>query len=151
VAGQDAPPPTLAGHVQAAAADVEDLHGVAVEVVVVGDRPADERVAVLVAALREAVLNAARHAGVPVQVYVESGPDAVEAFVRDRGPGFDLATVPPDRLGVRESVVGRMVRAGGTAVVRSTPGEGTEVRLRLPDPPTADGATGQAVGRAGTA
>jgi signal transduction histidine kinase/phage shock protein PspC (stress-responsive transcriptional regulator) len=123
---------TLATEVRAAAADVEDRHGVAVEVVLVGDRPYDERVAALVAALREAIVNAVRHGGAPVQVYVESGPDAVEAFVRDRGPGFDLALVPADRLGVRESIIARMERHGGSAALRSRSGEGTEVRLVLP-------------------
>ncbi|HET9656245.1 MAG TPA: ATP-binding protein, partial [Kineosporiaceae bacterium] len=123
---------TLATEVKAAAADVEDRHGVAVEVVLVGDRPLDDRVSALVAALREAMVNAVRHAGAPVQVYVESGPDGVEAFVRDRGPGFDLAAVPADRLGVRESIIARMERHGGTATLRSRSGEGTEVRLALP-------------------
>lgn len=123
---------TLATEVRAAAADVEDRHGVAVEVVLVGDRPYDERVAALVAALREAIVNAVRHAGAPVQVYVESGPDAVEAFVRDRGPGFDLAAVPADRLGVRESIIARVERYGGSAALRSRAGDGTEVRLVLP-------------------
>jgi signal transduction histidine kinase/phage shock protein PspC (stress-responsive transcriptional regulator) len=123
---------TLASEVRAAAADVEDRHGVAVEVVLVGDRPYDERVSALVAALREAIVNAVRHAGAPVQVYVECGPDEVEAFVRDRGPGFDLAAVPTDRLGVRESIIARMQRHGGSATVRSRAGEGTEVRLVLP-------------------
>jgi signal transduction histidine kinase len=123
---------TLVTEVRATAADVEDRHGVAVDVVLVGDRPADERLFALVAALREAIVNAVRHAGAPVQVYVESGPEAVEAFVRDRGQGFDLRSVPADRLGVRESIIARMERHGGSAVVRSRPGEGTEVRLELP-------------------
>jgi signal transduction histidine kinase/phage shock protein PspC (stress-responsive transcriptional regulator) len=130
---------TLAAQVKGAAAEIEDLHGVSIDVVVVGDRDADERTAALVAALREAMANAVRHAGTSVQVYVECGPDGVEAFVRDRGPGFDLDAVPPDRLGVRESIVGRTERHGGTAVVRSEPGEGTEVRLTMPfDPPAKD-------------
>jgi signal transduction histidine kinase len=73
-----------------------------------------------------------------VQVYVESGPGEVEAFVRDRGPGFDLDAVPADRLGVRESIVGRTERHGGTAVVRSELGEGTEVRLTMPFDPSPD-------------
>ena len=134
---------TLDGEVRALAEDVEDRHGVAVEVVVVGDRVLDERGLVLVAALREAMVNAVRHAGPPVSVYVESGPDGIEAFVRDRGPGFDLSVVPQDRLGVRESIVGRMQRHGGSAGVRSLPGSGTEVALRMPDPMTGDGpATG---------
>jgi signal transduction histidine kinase len=124
---------TVASVVKEVAADVEDRHGVAVDLVVVGDGPVDDRVGALVAALREAMLNAVRHAGAPVSVYVEVGPDAVEAFVRDRGPGFDLAAVPSDRLGVRESIVGRMKRHGGTAVVR-TDSDGTEVRLELPLP-----------------
>jgi len=64
-------------------------------------------------------------------VYVESSPEGIEAFVRDRGPGFELAAVPGDRLGVRESIIGRMERHGGSAQVRSD-ADGTEVRLRLP-------------------
>jgi signal transduction histidine kinase/phage shock protein PspC (stress-responsive transcriptional regulator) len=122
---------TVAGAVREAGADVEDRHGVAVELVVVGDAPLNDRSAALVAALREAMLNAVRHAGAPVSVYVEVGPDGMEAFVRDRGPGFDPAAVPADRLGVRESIIGRMERHGGSAQVRSDSG-GTEVRLDLP-------------------
>ena len=129
----DADPTTMTARVAALAAEAEDVHGAVVEVVSVGDRPVDDRTASLLAALREAVVNAARHAESPVRVYVESGPEGVEAFVRDRGPGFDLATVPEDRLGVRESIIGRMERHGGSARVRSAPGEGTEVRLLLPD------------------
>jgi signal transduction histidine kinase len=123
---------TLAAQVAAIAAEVEDVHGVLVEVVAVGDGPVDADAAILLAALREAVVNAARHAGGPVRVYLECGPDEVEAFVRDRGPGFVVDAVPGDRLGVRESIIGRMERHGGSARVRSTPGEGTEVRLVLP-------------------
>jgi signal transduction histidine kinase/phage shock protein PspC (stress-responsive transcriptional regulator) len=128
----DADPTTMAARVVALAAEAEDVHGAVVEVVTVGDRPVDERTAALLGALREAVVNAARHAESPVRVYVESGPDGVEAFVRDRGPGFDLAEVPDDRLGVRESIIGRMERHGGSARVQSAPGEGTEIRLLLP-------------------
>jgi signal transduction histidine kinase len=123
----------VASIVKSTAAEVEDHHGVAVDLVVVGDGPVDERIQALTAALREAMLNAVRHARGPVSVYVEVGPDAVEAFVRDRGPGFDPATVPQDRLGVRESIIGRMERHGGSAKVRSDR-DGTEVRLALPLP-----------------
>jgi signal transduction histidine kinase len=126
-------PTTMAARVAVMVAEVEDLHSAVIEVVTVGDRPVDDRTRSLLAALREALLNAARHASGPVQVYVESTPDGVEAFVRDRGPGFELAAVPEDRLGVRESIIGRMERHGGQARVRSAPGEGTEVRLWLPD------------------
>ena len=107
---------------------------VTVDVVAVGEsreRASGE----LAAAAREAMLNAARHAGGEVSVYVESRPEAVEVFIRDRGPGFRLADVPGDRLGVRESVIGRMRRAGGSATVGpGAGGIGTEVRLRYPSP-----------------
>ena len=129
------PAATLRGALEAAAAEVEDEIGATVEVVVVGgDLPLDTRLASLAAATREAVLNAAKHApgSGPVRVYAEVSGAAIEVFVRDRGPGFDPATVPADRLGLRESVVGRMERAGGRAEVRSVRDEGTEVHLVLP-------------------
>jgi len=84
----------------------------------------------LAAAAREAMLNAARHAGGEVSVYIEGAVTGVDVFVRDRGQGFDLDEVPGDRLGVRQSIVGRMRRAGGTATVRSDT-TGTEVHLRI--------------------
>ena len=93
--------------------------------------------AVLAAALgqatREAVVNAAKHSGAgEVALYTEVTPSALTVFVRDRGTGFDPARVPQDRRGLRDSVVGRLQRVGGTAVVHSNPGEGTEVELTLP-------------------
>ena len=101
--------------------------------VVVGDCPLDDRLAALRDAAREALVNAAKYAeGAAVSLYAEVEPDQVTVFVRDRGPGFDLDAVPEDRLGLRQSVVGRMDRNGGAAVVRSTPGEGTEVQLEMP-------------------
>ncbi len=84
----------------------------------------------LAGAAREAMLNAARHAGGEVSVYIEGSADAVDVFIRDRGTGFDLAEVPGDRLGVRESIIGRMRRSGGAATVRSS-ATGTEVHLRV--------------------
>ncbi len=122
---------TLAAAVADVAAEVEDLHGVPIEVVVTGDAPYDDPAEALVAALREALLNAVRHGAPPVTAYVEAGPRELEAFVRDRGSGFDVDDVPPDRLGVRESIVGRMTRRGGTARVRRMD-PGTEVSLCIP-------------------
>jgi signal transduction histidine kinase len=117
---------------EAAAAAVEERHGVPVEVVVVGEHELDPAVEALVAAAREAMTNAAKFgAGSPVDVYAESNGDAVRVFVRDRGPGFDPAALPPDRHGVRESIVGRMERHGGRASITSSPESGTEVELEL--------------------
>ena len=127
--GDDA---TVAAALEGAAAEVEDAHGVAIEVVAVGDAPLDPRAEALVAAAREALVNAAKFAGDgPVALYAEVAPGRIEVFVRDRGPGFDPAAVPDDRRGVRESIVGRMERHGGRAAVHTAPGGGTEVELVL--------------------
>ena len=116
-----------------AAAEVEDTYGISVETVVVGDAATDDRVAALVAATREALVNAARHAKVgTVSLYAEAEDEKLSVFVRDRGAGFDLSGVDDDRHGVRGSIIARMRRHGGQAEVRSTPGEGTEVALTLP-------------------
>ena len=122
---------TLAAAVTEVAHEVEDLHGQVIDLVVTGDRPYEPHGAALTQAMREALLNAVRHGGAPVTAYVEIGPSGVEAFVRDRGTGFDLDDVPIDRLGVRQSILGRMERHGGTARVRRRD-DGTEVELRLP-------------------
>jgi len=121
----------LSDALQAAAAEVEDSLGHAVDVVTVGDCALTERLEAMVQAAREAMLNAARHGGGAVSVYLEVTDDAAEVFVKDRGPGFDPGSIPADRLGVRESMIGRMRRHGGTATIASSP-DGTEVRLRLP-------------------
>jgi signal transduction histidine kinase/phage shock protein PspC (stress-responsive transcriptional regulator) len=123
---------TVAGSLRRAAAEVEDTFGVPVEVVTVGDAALDERLRPLVLAAREAMVNAAKHSGADqVDVYAEAGRAACEVFVRDRGRGFDPAAVPEDRLGVRGSIEDRMRRHGGTATLRTAPGEGTEVRLGM--------------------
>jgi signal transduction histidine kinase len=117
----------------AAAAEVEDTYALAVDVVVVGEHDLDTRLDALVAASREALVNAAKHAGVAqVSVYAELDDQAAEVFVRDRGAGFDPDRIDPLRHGIRGSIIGRLARHGGTATIKSRPGEGTEVRLRLP-------------------
>ncbi len=127
------PSGSLAAALKSTAAEVEDSHGVPVEVVTVGDLTVGEAAVPLVHATREAIVNAAKHSGAAkIDVYAEVHPGDAEVFVRDRGRGFDPDQVAEDRLGVRNSIVARMERHGGSAEVRSTPGEGTEVRLRLP-------------------
>jgi signal transduction histidine kinase len=122
----------LAAALEAIAAEVEDAHAVTVEVIVVGDCPMTERLTATVAAAREALVNAAKHAGVThVSLYAEVEAHAVSVFVRDRGRGFDPSSVPSGRYGLAESVVGRMRRSGGTATVRSAPGDGAEVQLHM--------------------
>jgi signal transduction histidine kinase len=121
---------SLVAALSAAAADVEELHGVRVELASAGDAPVDNA---LVLAAREAMTNAAKFAGVEeIDVYTEVTDDEIAVFVRDRGAGFDRAAVPAERRGIAESIEGRLERAGGRAAVVSTPGEGTEVELRLP-------------------
>jgi signal transduction histidine kinase len=115
------------------AAEVEQRHGVAIEVVVVGDGAVDEPIAATLAAAREAMVNAARHSGAArVDVYGELGTERLEIFVRDTGAGFDRDVVPDDRRGLADSIVRRMQRAGGSASVASELGRGTEVGLSLP-------------------
>ena len=124
---------TFAAAMATALADVEDAHGVLVELVLVGDAPLDDRLTALVAATREAAVNAARHANVAaIDVYGEVDEKEVTVYVRDRGIGFDPVTVPDDRRGLRDSVHGRIRRAGGDVAVRTAPGEGTEVTLTVP-------------------
>ncbi|MGK5500383.1 PspC domain-containing protein [Streptomyces sp. URMC 125] len=126
-------PETLADGVRRLAAEVEDHHGVPVEVVCVGDCPVDERLGAQLQAAREAMVNAAKYGGEggPVQVFAEVEGRTVFVSVRDHGPGFDLDAVPGDRMGVRESIIGRMRRNGGTAVLRAAPEGGTVVELEM--------------------
>ena len=98
----------------------------------VGDMDLDEATTALIQATGEAVTNAAKHSGASrVDVYAEVDPEHIEVFVRDRGCGFDQAAIRADRRGVRESILARMERHRGTARIRTSPGEGTEVRLEL--------------------
>ena len=123
---------SVASALRGAAADIEDSYGVTVDVVAVGDADLGEENRAIVQAAREAMTNAAKHAGTPrVDVYAEIGEGRAEVFVRDRGRGFDVDATPEDRYGVRRSIVDRMARHGGRAEIRSAPGEGTEVRLYL--------------------
>jgi signal transduction histidine kinase len=128
---------TLSDALAEAATDVEELHGVRVELASAGDAPLDESVAQLVLAAREAMTNAAKFSGADeISVYEETTDRSVSVFVRDRGVGFDRNAVPADRRGLSESIEARMLRAGGAAAVAAVPGEGVEVELTLPRRPS---------------
>jgi signal transduction histidine kinase len=128
---------TLAQGVAAVESEVEESHRVAVESVVVGDCALSDELRALLAAGREAAVNAAAWSGAPtVSLFVEVEPTRVSLFVRDRGKGFDPADVSGDRRGISDSIRARMTRHGGTADIRSILGEGTEVELVMPRPET---------------
>ncbi|MEO3793863.1 PspC domain-containing protein [Nonomuraea sp. B10E15] len=125
---------TVAAAVRRIAAEEEDAHGVPIEVVCVGDIDLDSagKLAAMLKASRQAMVNAAKYSGSPsISVYAEVEGEEVTIFVKDRGKGFDLDAVPLDRMGIRESIIGRMERHGGAARVRTEPGEGTEVMLTM--------------------
>jgi signal transduction histidine kinase/phage shock protein PspC (stress-responsive transcriptional regulator) len=127
---QDADATSFTAALRKAGAEVEDAHGVPVEVVTVGDSELDDARRAILKAAREAAVNAAKHSGADtVDIYAELVGGDVDVFVRDRGAGFDLGSIPEDRLGVRRSIIERMERHGGSATIRSAVGEGTEVRL----------------------
>jgi signal transduction histidine kinase/phage shock protein PspC (stress-responsive transcriptional regulator) len=125
----------FAASLRGVAAEVENVHQVAIETVVVGDAAMGSDVTALVRAGREAMVNASKHAGVDrVDVYAEVDDRSASVFVRDRGVGFDPGTIADDRMGIRRSIIDRVQRHRGTAEIRSAVGEGTEVRLTVPLP-----------------
>ena len=120
----------LRSEVESVSREIEQLYGVPVDSVIVGDTPATAKTRVLTSALREALANAVRHGKPPISLYVEVSGQEVEAYVRDHGAGFELEAINPDRHGVRDSIIGRMQRHGGSATIRARE-PGTEVCLRL--------------------
>ena len=125
-------PELLSAALQEEADRIEQTFDIHIQVVTVGDRPVDEGVRATIAATGEALTNAARHSGADrVSVYSEVSRESTDIWISDQGAGFDPEVVAGDRYGIAESIVGRMESNGGAATVSSTPGEGTEVHLRL--------------------
>lgn len=124
---------TLGGALRAVVGDVEDAYGVGIGLVQPADLPLDPVLEALVDATREAVTNAAKHAGVDrINVLVRVSPDRVSVFVDDRGTGFDPATVPDDRRGLRDSIRARLARVGGSVTIDTAPGAGTDIEMLVP-------------------
>ncbi|MGN8246561.1 PspC domain-containing protein [Cellulomonas soli] len=133
-----APGTSVAAALAEVVAEIEDTRtwpggeAVTIDAVVVGDRAPDLDTEALLQATREALFNAVAHGRPPVSLYLEVADDAVEVFVRDHGDGFAMEEIAPDRFGVRESIMGRVRRRGGSATVTCREGRGTEVHLRVP-------------------
>jgi signal transduction histidine kinase len=123
---------SVATALAAAISSVEDAHAVAIDVVSVGDARTDKHLRAAVAAAKEAATNAAKHGVAPISVYAEVSDGGYEVFVRDSGPGFNPKRIPADRLGIRESIMGRVERHGGSAAVTSKRGGSTEVHISVP-------------------
>jgi signal transduction histidine kinase len=87
----------------------------------------------VVACVREALRNVERHAGTDqAEVIVTGGAGWAVVEITDHGRGFDPAATPPARRGIRESITGRMLAAGGRAAIASRPGAGTTVTVSWP-------------------
>jgi signal transduction histidine kinase len=128
---------TLATALEIACTEIESELGATIELVTIGDRALNDDLRALVQASREAMLNAAKFAsGSTVYVVAESETDKTRVTVRDRGPGFSEDDIDPDRRGVRESIVGRIERRGGTVQIRPSAGGGTEVEMTVSEATT---------------
>lgn len=130
---------SVSAGIKAIVARVEDEHGRPIDVVTVGDAQPSAQTDALLDATQQALVNAVTHGDEPISVYCEVSGDKVEAFVRDHGNGFDVDSIPENRLGIRESIIGRIRRRGGTVEIVSRPHWGTEVRMHMPITAVRDG------------
>lgn len=132
--GLDRAPGDLLTELRRVAVAVEKRHGLTVSVTAVDepDRLPTAVVAAVAGAAGEALTNAAKHGGsTHAVVFVDPGPDGLFVSVNDDGSGFDPAATP-EGVGLSRSIRGRLAEVGGTADVRSAPGNGTEVALHVP-------------------
>ena len=123
---------TMRASMEGVAARLEAAHQVPIDVVMVGDAPMNDGIRALVAAAGEAITNAAKHSGAElISVFAEVTDDSADVFVSDQGKGFEIESIDADRMGISESIVGRMERVGGEAIITSVPGEGSEVHMSV--------------------
>jgi signal transduction histidine kinase/phage shock protein PspC (stress-responsive transcriptional regulator) len=123
----------LSARAEGIAAEVELDHGLPVDLVVVGEVMVTPAIDALLLAVREATVNAAKHANADlVSVYIEVEPNTITAFVRDKGVGFSPSEIGDDRRGIAMSIRDRIERVGGRAVLDSGHGAGTEWELMVP-------------------
>jgi len=130
VPGGPAPLTDLRPKLERAAASIADL-AVRLKLgpVTLPSQVADQ----LAACVGEALRNVERHAGTgQAEVTVTGGAGWAIVKITDRGRGFDPAATPPSRRGIRESITGRMLAAGGRAAIASHPGAGTTVTVSWP-------------------
>jgi len=125
-----APLTDLRPQLERAAASTDDLAVRLQQVRVTLPSPVADQ---LVACVGEALRNVERHAGTgQADVTVTGGAGWAVVKISDRGRGFDPAATPPSRRGLRESITGRMLAAGGRAAIASRPGAGTTVTVSWP-------------------
>ena len=123
---------TMRASMEGVAARLEAAHQVPIDVVMVGDAPMNDGIRALVAAAGEAITNAAKHSGADlISVFAEVTEESADVFVSDQGKGFAIESIDADRMGISESIVGRMERVGGEAIITSVPGEGSEVHMSV--------------------
>lgn len=109
--------------------EIEDIYRIEIDTVIRGDMECDDRINAMLAAAREALLNAAKHAGVTtVYLYAELKPDHIRLFVKDRGCGYDQDTAASDR-GLDNSLRRPAEDVGATVTVTTAPGVGTDVAI----------------------
>jgi signal transduction histidine kinase len=130
VPDEAAPLTDLSGRLEEAAVSIDDL---AVRLKLVPVTLPSTVANQLVACVGEALRNVERHAGTAqAEVTVSGGAGWAVIKITDRGRGFDPATIPPSRRGIRQSITGRMLEVGGHATIASRPGAGTTVTVSWP-------------------
>lgn len=122
----------LSSALRTVANDVEELHDVRIERVIIGDLDDRRLTSALSTAAREALVNAAKHSGEnKAHLFCEVEESVVTLLVRDRGVGFDIDQ-GDDGFGLRSSIHERIESVGGTVEVRTSAGRGATIEMTIP-------------------